>query len=160
MHLRVRDREKCDLDFFPITFPICFGSLPNVKQKVESPSASPVSGTQNMKSVSEHLGIGSTKISNNDFESTNQIQNDTIENRTQYIFPDNVFFRTLNYAVTDESQMISDKQQYDLILCLSLTKWLHLNFGDAALKMTFRRMFNQLRPGGKLILEAQNWVEK
>ncbi|XP_031633895.1 probable RNA methyltransferase bin3 isoform X2 [Contarinia nasturtii] len=159
MQLRARDRERCDLsqiDFFPLTFPICFGGLPNVKQKVESPSASPASSTQNIR-ITEQFGVGSfTKLPNNEIESSNKTQNDTIANRAQ--FPSNVFFRTLNYAVTEESQMVSDRQQYDLILCLSLTKWIHLNFGDAGLKMTFRRMFNQLRPGGKLILEAQNWA--
>lgn len=73
-------------------------------------------------------------------------------------FPANVFFRHTNYVLKDESLMASDTQQYDLILCLSVTKWIHLNFGDNGLKMAFKRMFNQLRPGGKLILEAQNWA--
>lgn len=73
-------------------------------------------------------------------------------------FPNNVYFRTMNYVVPDESLLSGDTQQYDLILCLSVSKWIHLNFGDAGLKMAFKRMFNQLRPGGKLILEAQNWA--
>ncbi|XP_037728503.1 7SK snRNA methylphosphate capping enzyme bin3 [Drosophila subpulchrella] len=74
------------------------------------------------------------------------------------LFPSNVFFRHTNYVLKDESLMANDLQQYDLILCLSVTKWIHLNFGDNGLKMAFKRMFNQLRPGGKLILEAQNWA--
>lgn len=73
-------------------------------------------------------------------------------------FPNNVIFKTMNYVLKDESLMSYDTQQYDLILCLSVTKWIHLNFGDNGLKMAFKRMFNHLRPGGKLILEAQNWA--
>ncbi|XP_058460985.1 7SK snRNA methylphosphate capping enzyme bin3 [Malaya genurostris] len=73
-------------------------------------------------------------------------------------FPNNVTFRTMNYVLKDESLITYDTQQYDLILCLSVTKWIHLNFGDSGLKTAFKRMFNHLRPGGKLILEAQNWA--
>ncbi|XP_058831693.1 7SK snRNA methylphosphate capping enzyme bin3 [Topomyia yanbarensis] len=73
-------------------------------------------------------------------------------------FPGNVVFKTMNYVLKDESLINYDTQQYDLILCLSVTKWIHLNFGDCGLKIAFKRMFNHLRPGGKLILEAQNWA--
>lgn len=170
-NFRFKDRERHSInqvDFFPLTFPICFGGLPNIKYENESPSASPASSSTQTLKIPEQPGIGQqdhitesstyTKLAKSDgTELMNQT--DVISNRVHMgTFPDNVFFRTQNYAVTDESQMVSDKQQYDLILCLSLTKWIHLNFGDAGLKMTFRRMFNQLRPGGKLILEAQNWA--
>lgn len=160
-HPRVRERERHDSsqsDFFPLIFPLSFGGLPNVKHKIESPSSSPASSSQNVK-LSEQLDqyIGDKESAKSEAKSRNRLQTDA--NTTISIFPENVFFRTLNYAVTDESQLLSDKQdQYDLILCLSLTKWIHLNFGDVGLKLTFRRMFNQLRPGGKLILEAQNWA--
>uniref|UniRef100_A0A8W7P658 RNA methyltransferase n=1 Tax=Anopheles coluzzii TaxID=1518534 RepID=A0A8W7P658_ANOCL len=78
--------------------------------------------------------------------------------RPENKFPNNVRFKTMNYVLKDEQMINFDTQQYDLILCLSVTKWIHLNYGDVGLKTAFKRMFNHLRPGGKLILEAQNWA--
>lgn len=65
-----------------------------------------------------------------------------------------------NYVPREEVAVGSgpDSPQFDLILCLSTTKWMHLNWGDAGLKRAFRKMFADLRPGGKLVLEAQNWA--
>lgn len=155
IYSRIKDREKLEqnqTDYFPLTFSVCFGGLPNIRHKIESPSSSPASGTQK-QDISGSVDLcGRVPSASAQSPTTNE------SNEPEYLFPNNVWFRTFDYAVTDESQMVQDKQQYDLILCLSLTKWIHLNFGDSGLKMTFRRMFNQLRPGGKLILEAQNWA--
>lgn len=158
--LRTKEREKQELNqiaYFPVSFPTCFGSLPTINHRSESPSSSPASGCLR-NSDSLHKDFKDSSVSATNYETDSSRQSVENETKNLWSFPENVSFRTLNYAVTEETQMVSDKQQYDLILCLSLTKWIHLNFGDIGLKMTFRRMFNQLRPGGKLILQAQNWA--
>lgn len=36
-----------------------------------------------------------------------------------------------------------------------MSKWIHLNHGDAGIKFMFKRIFKQLKPDGVLILESQ-----
>ncbi|XP_013082239.2 7SK snRNA methylphosphate capping enzyme-like [Biomphalaria glabrata] len=72
-------------------------------------------------------------------------------------FPNNILFLQGNYVPGSEEILKLQKEEYDTILALSITKWIHLNNGDAGLKLFFQKVFRQLRPGGRLILEPQPW---
>ncbi|KAH9490078.1 hypothetical protein Btru_035170 [Bulinus truncatus] len=72
-------------------------------------------------------------------------------------FPNNVLFLQGNYVPGSEEILKLQNEEYDTILALSITKWIHLNNGDDGLKLFFQKIFRQLRPGGKLILEPQPW---
>lgn len=45
----------------------------------------------------------------------------------------------------------------DVVLCLGVTKWVALNHGDAGILRLFEHLHDVLRPGGRLVLEAQPW---
>lgn len=56
---------------------------------------------------------------------------------------------------TSNISILQVREEYDLILALSITKWIHLNWGDAGMKRFLKRTFLNLNPGGRLILEPQ-----
>ncbi|PKA56114.1 putative RNA methyltransferase [Apostasia shenzhenica] len=48
-------------------------------------------------------------------------------------------------------------EKYDTVLCLSVTKWIHLNWGDDGVLTLFAKIWRLLKPGGVLLLEPQPW---
>lgn len=76
-------------------------------------------------------------------------------NEEKPAFPHNVVFKQENYVPSSSDVLSKQRPTYDMILCLSLTKWIHLNWGDEGLKLMFKRIFVNLHPGGRLILEPQ-----
>ncbi|XP_026852879.2 7SK snRNA methylphosphate capping enzyme [Electrophorus electricus] len=76
---------------------------------------------------------------------------------TAGVFPNNVAFMKGNYVPESNAYVMSQRAEYDVILCLSVTKWVHLNWGDAGLQRLFRRAYRHLTAGGVMILQAQPW---
>ncbi|CAD6192269.1 unnamed protein product [Caenorhabditis auriculariae] len=70
-------------------------------------------------------------------------------------FPDNVWFRKENYVFEQDEMIEMVEEEFDVILALSITKWIHLNWGDDGMRRFFKRAFKQLLPGGRLVIEPQ-----
>ncbi|KAI6192288.1 RNA methyltransferase [Aphelenchoides bicaudatus] len=70
-------------------------------------------------------------------------------------FPDNVWFIQGNYVLDTDEMLEMVVPEYNVVLALSITKWIHLNWGDSGIKRFFKRIYLHLQPGGRFILESQ-----
>jgi 7SK snRNA methylphosphate capping enzyme len=68
-------------------------------------------------------------------------------------FPGNVNF--LKIDIIKDSLI---PETFDYICAFSVTKWIHINYGDAGIDSLFALAFKLLNPGGKLIIEVQPWL--
>lgn len=62
-----------------------------------------------------------------------------------------------NYVPLSNFEAKMQKPEFDVIVAFRITKYIQLNHGDDGLKRTFVKIFNHLKPGGKLYLQAQDW---
>ncbi|XP_068443299.1 7SK snRNA methylphosphate capping enzyme-like [Clinocottus analis] len=68
-------------------------------------------------------------------------------------FPSNVTFIQGDYL----SRRWAGRGQYDVIMCLGVTKWVQLQSGDGGVATLFRRAYQSLSSGGLFMLEPQPW---
>lgn len=83
-------------------------------------------------------------------------------------FPENVHFRAENVLAGTALHSASshsyhnnppdEVKTYDTILCFSITKWIHLNWGDEGILDLFHAIYKSLNEKGRLILEPQPWT--
>jgi len=60
------------------------------------------------------------------------------------------------FRVEDAVDRLSD-HSYDAISCFSVTKWVHISHGDEGLLRFFANVHRALKPGGRFIVEPQQW---
>ncbi|XP_049617145.1 7SK snRNA methylphosphate capping enzyme [Syngnathus scovelli] len=70
-------------------------------------------------------------------------------------FPNNISFIQGDYV--SEQEVWPGKGQYDIIMCMCVTKWVQLQAGDEGVVRLFRRAYQSLSPDGLFILEPQPW---
>ncbi|WFD27615.1 hypothetical protein MNAN1_002616 [Malassezia nana] len=63
----------------------------------------------------------------------------------------------VHFVQGDWPQMAADPEGFDLVLCLAVTKWIHLNQGDDGLFLCLSKLAAQVRPGGLVAIEIQPW---
>ncbi|KAL5572621.1 hypothetical protein UlMin_022218 [Ulmus minor] len=110
-----------------------------------------IEGKVSRSEVSEDAnGIGNTTSASLDEETKHISRNNFLDERNLF---DIVKFQQENFVW---SQKLHEKH-YDTIVCLSVTKWIHLNWGDDGLITLFSKIWRLLNPGGILVLEPQPW---
>jgi 7SK snRNA methylphosphate capping enzyme len=67
-------------------------------------------------------------------------------------YPHNVSFVCKNVI-----DFVSATSKYDVVSCLSVTKWIHLTEGDSGLMTLFQIIYQLTSPGGRAIIEYQPW---
>lgn len=76
-----------------------------------------------------------------------------VSKRAKDFLYERLSFRTENFIANLEQPF----EKYDVILCLKTVKWIHLNFGDIAIKALFHKAYESLEPNGLFILDNPNW---
>jgi len=125
---RFRPRSMLGVDIDYDLIGKAIGRLRNLKRQLMQPNLSP--RIQNLSRGYEYAGQNKK----------------TALRRLSY-----TRFLCANWLTTEETK------RYGLITCLSVTKWIHLNWGDRGLQEFFRKVDRILGEGGMLILEPQPW---
>ncbi|KMS94380.1 hypothetical protein BVRB_021990, partial [Beta vulgaris subsp. vulgaris] len=84
-------------------------------------------------------------------------QGEDSKNDTNGSVGNDAFEGDLKFVHGDVLHETGRSNQFSVISCFSVTKWIHLNHGDPGLLKLFDTIFRMLKPNGLFILEAQPW---
>lgn len=68
-------------------------------------------------------------------------------------FPFNIYFRCSNILDLSFKKV---ENAYDVVICFSVIKWIHLNYGDNCVITLFDLVYTILKPSGYFLLEYHN----
>ncbi|KAG0097169.1 hypothetical protein BGZ93_003292 [Podila epicladia] len=80
---------------------------------------------------------------------------------TEFLFPHNIEFRIADWMASEpehSEKQDSEEPMWDVIIGFSLTKWIHLHYGDKGLQEFFHKVYKSLAPGGLFLLEPQAFI--
>ncbi|GAA6060185.1 hypothetical protein JCM10212_005186 [Sporobolomyces blumeae] len=130
-----------DSFYFPSSLGRMYGYLPNPRglltRHIEVPASSVSKGSKKKKRKSTS-GVEASAV-------------ETVPDEVK-AFPENVKIVTADWVHEPIEQ---GREQYDVIVAFSVTKWIHLQHLNAGLLTFFQRCFSTLSPAGILVLEPQ-----
>ncbi|KAI4974675.1 probable RNA methyltransferase At5g51130 [Hordeum vulgare subsp. vulgare] len=117
----------------------------------------------NLRRISRtgNMAPESAKVHNSSESTTQSHQEEVVSgmpngNISKHARPD--LFEIVSFRSENFIQRRKCSEQYDTIMCLSVTKWIHLNWGDDGIITLFVKIWSLLRPGGIFIMEPQPWT--
>ncbi|ORX60994.1 hypothetical protein BCR36DRAFT_341114 [Piromyces finnis] len=168
-NIQLNENEKL-FDYYPISCPLTIGSIPiplnnynlekNKKKEIEKEYNDFDININKCKKNPEESDFTENTMEEKE-KKENEIREIVIENDNnneieaikESQFPNNVYFRVSDWV--NEPTIEESKDSYDIILGLSITKWIHLNWGDYGIKRFFNKVYSSLRNNGIFILEPQ-----
>lgn len=119
-----------------------------LRKTVRSSRAVPAGSTEskNVTGIESHVAESPKKSASSDCTESNRVQEANLF--------DIVSFKKGNFI---HNWHPGENTTYDTIICLSVSKWVQLNWGDEGLITLFSKVWRLLSPGGVFILEPQPW---
>ncbi|CRH00328.1 bicoid-interacting protein BIN3, putative [Plasmodium relictum] len=108
--------------------------------------------------VNENKNKNEIKDKNKSFNESYNFIGDTnlLGSTDNYHFPFNVYFLCSNIFDKKFSKI---ENKYDIIICFSVLKWIHLNYGDNYIIIFFDLIHKMLKKNGYFILEYHNEIK-